>query len=740
MNSDYVISRFKQEATRPLEFHEIMSLLGIYGEEGEKQLELVLSDLTATGQLVKTRKLRYGLPEQLNLFVGRIKKNKKGFGFLISEDPDKEDLFIPSGDMNGAMNQDQVVVRIRKPAFVKEKTGAQFRAEGEVIRILTRHKESFVGTLSMRKNFAFVRPDDVLFGSDIFVPLDDSISAKDGDKVLIQITSWPDGKQSAEGKVERIIGHQDDIGMDILSIVLRHGLSEDFPDKIRQIAKALPQVVSEEEASRRYDLRSRMLVTIDGADSKDLDDAVFVERLDNGNYILIVAIADVAEYVEEDRPLDFEAYRRGTSVYLVDRVLPMLPEELSNGICSLNAGEDRLALATFMEIDANGNVVTAEIFESVINVAYRMTYDDVNKILAKDPEVTNQYNMLTDMFEDMRALRDILHEKRIRRGAIEFNIPESNVRLNDKGEPVEIYVRNRGVAETIIEEFMIVTNEMVADRYLWLKTPFIYRVHEKPTRESLDNVADYLGVLGYHFPKKDDIQSTDYQKILEKIKDDDVANSINMVMLRSMNHAYYSSECKGHFGLASRHYTHFTSPIRRYSDLAIHRIIKEMIRNNNRLSIKQREALEERVVRYSEQASNTERIAEEAERDSVDLKKVEYMQRHVGEIFSARIVSITGFGMFVQLDNLVEGLVHISTLVDDFYQFDAKAIRLVGENTKKTYKLGQILEVQLTKVNVAESKLDFEIVAGVGEETTETLNVSQKKKQKKSRPKKHKKG
>lgn len=747
MNSEYILSRIKKDATRPLSFEEIAELLQLKDAEAVEHLESILVKMVQTGQLVKTRTDRYGLPAQLNLIVGRLKKNRKGFGFLVSQNPDQEDLFIPSGDLNGAMNQDQVIVRIRKPAEMNELTGVNYRAEGQVIRILERYREKFVGTLKKSKHFFYVHPDDPLFGGDIFIPDKAVNGAKIGDKVMVQIKSWPDTQHSAEGIVDEIIGHQDDTGMDILSIVFKHGLSPVFPKKVQRLAKDVRQEVEPEEIRNRHDLRPRMMITIDGADAKDLDDAVYVEKLDNGNFILIVAIADVAAYVDEDGILDVEAYKRGTSVYLPDRVLPMLPEELSNGICSLKAGEDRLVICCFMEIDPTGVVVTSEIFEAVINVAYRMTYDDVNRIIEGDRALTNRYAMLLEMIEDMQDLRGALHRKRVKRGAIEFDIPESTVRLDKQGKPIEVYWRTRGIAETIIEEFMLVANETVAERYFWLKVPFIYRVHEKPDAESLAHVQDYLAVLGHTMNVKDDdnVQPRDYQKVLNEISGEKAAYPVSMVMLRSMNHAYYSEHCKGHFGLATRYYTHFTSPIRRYSDLAIHRIIKEMLSRNNHLTPKRIESLNERVGRYSEQISNAERIAEEAERDSIDLKKVEYMADHLYEVYTGTIVGITGFGLFVQLPNSIEGLVHISTLLDDFYQFDPKAVQLVGEHTRTVYKLGQEVQVQVSRVNVEEAKLDFALITEQNEVKTPEQFAVEKPKEtkqtidKKPKKKKHKK-
>lgn len=710
MNQEECLHRLQVLMTRPLAYEVIARELGMKTIEEKRLLTNLLDKLIQSGELIKTRKDLYAFPRDLNLFVGRIKKNPKGFGFLVSENPDEEDLFIPGNDLNGAMNLDKVIVRILKPAGVNKKTGQTYRAEGEVIRILERHRTQFLGTFERSEHFSFVIPDDPLFDGDIFVAKNDQNEAQDQDKVIVEIDKWPDKKRSAEGHIVEVVGHKDDVGMDVFSIVLRYGLQQKFPDEVEAYANSLPQTVSNKELEGRQDLRSHMLITIDGADAKDLDDAVNVEKLDNGNFLLVTAIADVGHYVHGDSLLDKEAFKRGSSVYLVDRVLPMLPKALSNGICSLNAGEDRLAMVCVMEIDSQGKVLSSEVFEAVINVAYRMTYDNVNAILDGEPGLRKEYDSILTMIEEMKELRDILKIKRRKRGAIDFDIPESFVHLDEQGKPTEIAFRTRGISESMIEEFMLVTNETIAEKLFWLQVPFIYRVHEEPEEEKLDAARDYLQVLGYNLPEKQSLHPKDFQRLLDQVSDDPVSYPINMVLLRSMNHAYYSEESKGHFGLAATYYTHFTSPIRRYSDLAIHRIMKEMIQHHNRISSGRQKALANRVKSYAEQASNTERVAEQAERDSVDLKKVEYMADYVGDTFHATIVSVTGFGFFVQLDNGVEGLVHISTLVDDFYNFNDKALQLVGDHTKKVYKLGQELEVVLTRALVEEAKLDFELI------------------------------
>ncbi|SDE01181.1 ribonuclease R [Peptococcus niger] len=708
MNKEFVLKIFQTKATRPLSFDGIVKLFPDLTKAEKKALQKNIDSLIAEGALVKTRTNCYGLPEQLNLVVGRIKKNKKGFGFLIQDNPDKDDLFIPAHAMNGVLDQDMVIVRLGAPAKTNPKTGEQMRATGEVIRILERFRTSFIGNFESRKHFGFVLTDDA---GDIFVRKEDFNGAKKNDVVLVEITKWSDGSRNHEGIIKQVLGKQGAPGIDILSIIYDHHLRVEFPNKVAKAARQLPQKVTADAFNNRHDLRHIPFITVDGADSKDLDDAVQLEVLDNDHYFLRVAIADVGAYVTEDSVFDKEAFKRGTSVYLLDRVLPMLPPELSNGICSLNPGEDRLALVCAMEIDGQGRVVAHEIMEGVIHTKARMTYDDVNAILAGDSHISRLYRDIVPMLEDLQDLQRVLLKKRLARGAIQFDLPESGVRLDADGKPIDIYWKTRGVAERIIEECMIVTNETVAERFFWLKTPFIYRVHEAPEKERLEDVRTFLQTYGYTLHIQDDkIKPGDYQDVLDEVSAEE-AYPINMVMLRSMTHAYYSPKPLGHFGLASKYYTHFTSPIRRYSDLAIHRLIKEHIRHQYKISKKRLVTQEALVARYADQASITERMAEEAERDVVALKKVEYMVPHVGDIFPARVVSVTGFGLFVQLDNSVEGLVHISTMVDDFYHFNPDQLLLVGEHSGRSYRLGESVTVRLLKANVDLVQLDFELVS-----------------------------
>ena len=712
LNKEAIVSYIENEAVRPLSEAELAEQLGIDTVEGLVQLKGLLQELEGEGALVFSRKKRYGLPSQFNLLIGTISRHPKGFGFLVVEDSDVDDVYIHSSELNGAMNGDKVIVRLKRPAGFDSRTMTKFRAEGEVIRILQRKVQQVVGSFENSKHFGFVVPDDKRFGSDVFIAKDNFNGARNGMKVLVEITSWPQKTRSAEGKIVQIIGYKDSPGVDILSIIFGHDLPQGFPVEVLEYAEAIPEKIPTEELAKRQDLRDVQMITIDGDDAKDLDDAVSVQHLPNGNYLLGVHIADVGHYVTEDNVLDKEALERATSIYLIDRVIPMLPQKLSNGVCSLNAGEDRLAMTCMMEVDNKGVVVAHEIFESVIHVDYRMTYKNVTKMLVEQDEaLCEQYKVLLPMLKDMEALQGILERKRIHRGAIEFHAPESKVILDKKGKPVRIEWRESGIADKIIEEFMLCANETVAEHDFWMEVPFLYRVHEEPKTEDVMEVNKFLQALGYSIKGAGNtIHPKAYQSIVEEVAGKPEEQIVNTVLLRSMQHARYDTEALGHFGLSAQYYSHFTSPIRRYPDLAIHRVIKELLHNGNRLNEKRIAVLNKKMAHYAMQSSQREKGAEDAERDSVDLKKVEFMQPHVGETFTAKISGVTNFGLFVQLDNSIEGLVHISTLVDDFYQFRPESFSLLGEHSRKVYQLGQVLQVRLTRVSVEERQIDFEVV------------------------------
>ena len=711
MNKDFVYKHLKAALVGPTSLEEILTLFDAR-KIAPEEICAALDQLEKDGRIVKTRTDHYGIPEQMNLLTGRVKKLKKGYGFLVTDNMDTEDLFIPPDSLNSAQNGDRVIVRIMKHRQ-SAGAGGKNRDECEVVRILERHNKMYVGTYKPKKHYAFVVPDNQTFGQDIIVPFDKIYGAMDGDKVLVEITYWGGKGEIPEGEITARLGPADAPGIDVLSLVYRYDLSPAFTEEQLAEARRLSRQPLDGQTERRRDFRFYShVVTIDGADSRDLDDAVQIVRLENGNFMLGVHIADVGEYIREGSLLDEEAYQRGTSVYFVDRVLPMLPEAISNGICSLNAGEDRYALSCVMEVNPRGQVVTAEISESVINVERRFTYDTVNEILTsqrfdEDPSYVETFN-------DMRALAKILYNNRIERGALEFDLPESKVVLDDAGRAIDIVLRTRGEAEQIIEEFMILANETVAAYFFRRRMPFIYRVHEAPEPEKRDAFLQYIQRLGIVLPggEAHEFTARDMQWILAKAEEKGCAEIVSMMMLRTMNHAYYTTKKSSHFGLASRHYTHFTSPIRRYSDLSIHRLIKEFLQSGSRLNEHRIQHYEKRFASASEQASSCERNAEEAERASIDLKMAEYMQPFVGNAYEAQIVSVTSFGFFVQLANGVEGLVHISTLVDDYYNYDSDALALIGEHSGRSFKLGQKVAVVLDAVNMKDATIDF-VLQGV---------------------------
>ena len=704
--SKEILDFMNTQAYRPLTLEELIQHFSIDDVEAIKDFSKTLNKMEEKGTIISTRKMRYGLPKLMNLVVGRIQGNAKGFAFLIPDDDNQRDVYIKGDDLNGAIHNDRVIVRLYKSLEDNKKQ------EGEVIRILVRANINVVGTLESSGNFAFVLPDDSRIGQDFFVSKDNFNGAKDGDKVVIQVTRWPEKRRNPEGKITEVIGKKGQPGVDILSIVRKYQLPEDFPQDVLAKAEMIPLKIASEEAQGRRDLRALPLVTIDGADAKDLDDAVSLEILDNGNYRLGVHIADVAHYVQEDSALDKEALKRATSVYLVDRVIPMLPTRLSNGICSLNVGEDRLALTCFMDISQNGKVENHEILESIIRVKERMTYKDVTKVLlGEDQELITKYKEFVETFDNMKDLCLILKNKRLARGTVDFNFPESKVILDEQGRPIDIAWQERSLSDQIIEEFMIASNETVAEHYHWLDIPFLYRVHEEPDLEDVEELNNFLGIFGLHVKTTNGkIHSKAYQTVVQNVVGKPEERAISTVMLRSMKHARYAVEALGHFGLASKYYSHFTAPIRRYSDLAIHRVIKEIIQKGDQLDSERIDDLKERMDEYAKQSSLQERVAEDAERESVDLKKVEYMKQFEGQEFPGIISGVTSFGLFVELDNSVEGLVHVSNLTDDYYIYMEKSLSLVGEHRKKVYKLGQKVKVQIAKVNVEDRQIDMEFV------------------------------
>ncbi|WP_175548424.1 ribonuclease R [Lutispora thermophila] len=696
---DKILEYMREEAYNPMLFNELAEALDI-DEEDMAELEETLNYMESEGYIIKTRKKRYGLPERMNLAVGRLQGSKKGFGFLIPDNPNIRDLYIPVENLNGAMHNDRVVARITKGNL------GTIKSEGEIIRILKRANEYVVGTFESNKKFGFVIPDDVRIYQDIFISQEDFGGAKDGHKVVVHITRWPEGRRNPEGRIVEILGHKDDVGTDILSIIRGHNLPEEFPAEVEAQANKIPDVVQTEAIKNRRDLRDKVIVTIDGEDAKDLDDAVSLEVLTNGNYYLGVHIADVSQYVFENSPLDKEALKRGTSVYLVDRVIPMLPRKLSNGICSLNPKVDRLTLSCDMEIDGKGNVVNYDIYESVIRTTERMTYKDVNRILEDDDEkVKERYKDLVELFKNMEKLMNILRKKRRLRGSIDFDFQETKITLDEKGKPIDIRPYERGVSERIIEEFMIVCNETIAEHMYWKELPFVYRVHEDPDPEKILSLNQLVHNFGYSIKGVDEIHPKALQQLLDKITGKREERLISTIMLRSLRKARYDGASLGHFGLASKYYCHFTSPIRRYPDLMIHRIIKEDL--HGKLTPNRIKVLKEIIPSIAEQSSIRERAADEAEREVEDLKKAEYMLDKVGEEFDGIISGVTSFGMFVELENTIEGLVHVSNMEDDFYTFDEVNHVMIGERKRKIYRIGDTVRIKVLSVDMANRSIDF---------------------------------
>lgn len=704
-----ILDFMREEAYKPISAEDLAEGMALKGKE-LAEFWSMLDELEAKAFIIKTRYGKYGVPEKMNLIVGRYAATSKGFGFVIDDVSAEGDVFIAPDATMSAMHNDRVVARVHRLTS----GGAGRRREGEVIRIVERANNKVVGTFESSRHFGFVIPDDLRIGHDIFIPKSEFNGAKKGSKVVVEITKWPEKRKSAEGKVAQVLGHKGDTGIEILSIITRHNLPTAFDADVEREAEKIPETISENELVGRRDLRHLRLVTIDGEDAKDLDDAVHIERLPNGRYRLGVHIADVSYYVRENTPLDKEARERGTSVYLVDRVLPMLPQRLSNGICSLNAGVDRLALSAHMDIDHKGQVVNYEIFPSVIHVHTRLSYTIVRKILADhDEALRSQYSELVPELEQMERLCRILKERRLRRGAIDFDFPEIKVKLDEQGQPVELVKRVRSIAESIVEEFMLVANETVAEHMHHIGVPSVFRVHDEPDAEKMQKLNHLLHNFGQQLQKVDEIQPMALQKILSRIAGRPEERIVSTVMLRSLKQARYEAENRGHFGLAARYYTHFTSPIRRYPDLIVHRLVRETFTSGD-ISAKRREKLAQLLPQIALHSSERERAAAEAERETVDLKKVEYMAQFVGEEFDGVINGVTAFGLFVELENGVEGLVHVSSMDNDYYRYVEQEYALIGERTGKVFRLGDAARVLLTKVNPEERTIDFVFVTEVG--------------------------
>ncbi|KAA5806679.1 ribonuclease R [Thermoanaerobacterium thermosaccharolyticum] len=697
---DKLLELFNDENYKPSRIDNILKMLDVdYSQKGI--VEVLLKDLEKDGTIYKTKNEKYALSERLDIIKGKIDATSRGFAFLIPENENIKDIFISKDNLNSAMQNDIVLVRVTKKVEGK-------KWEGEVVKILKRANATIVGTFEKSRNFGFVIPDDRSITQDVFISKSDTMNAEDGMKVVVKITKWPEKRRSPEGKIVEILGKKDDPGVDVLSVIRSYNIPEEFPKKVIKEAENIQEKISSEEISGRTDLRHLNIVTIDGEDAKDLDDAVAVEKLDSGDYILYVSIADVSHYVKEGSELDKEALNRGCSVYFIDRVIPMLPHRLSNGICSLNPSEDRLTLTVKMKIDRNGNVVDHDIFESVIRSKERMTYTNVHKILEEsDEELKERYKDLIEDFNNMKDLAKILLERRKRRGSVDFDFEEAKIIVDEKGKPVDIVKVERNIAHRIIEEFMLVANETVAEHMHWINVPFVYRVHEHPDMEKLMAFNKFIHNLGYHIKGigGDEIHPKALQELIKQVRGKNEQRVVETLLLRSLKRARYSPEDLGHYALATQYYTHFTSPIRRYPDLIIHRIIKENI--HGKLNEKRQEHYNKILNDISLKASERERAADSAEKEIEDLKKVEYMKERIGNVYKAIIANVTNYGFFVELDNTVEGLVDIDTLDDDYYHYDDETYTLIGERTKRKFSIGDEVYVKVVGANVDRREIDF---------------------------------
>lgn len=698
-----IVELMKDPIYKPMKLKELCMLLDIPKEKRD-EFKLLLDELCKEGRIGVSPRGKYGKPELYTL-TGVFQSNARGFGFVTVEGRE-QDIFIPADRIGEALNGDKVRITI-------EKEGGEKRAEGRIIKVLEHANTEIVGIYSKNKNFGFVIPDNQRILKDIFIPAGKDKKAFNGDKVVVKLVNYGDKKSKPEGVITEVLGNIKDKGVDILSLVKSYDIPEYFPEEVEKELKKIPDSVEFEQVEGRLDLRNVQMVTIDGDDAKDLDDAVSLTyHEDKGMYELGVHIADVSEYVKEKSPLDKEALARGTSVYLTDRVIPMLPKKLSNGICSLNQGEDRLALSCIMWINKKGEIVDHKIAETIIHVDRRMSYKNVDAIITKnDARRKKQFSEFVPMFMQMKELSAILRNRRKLRGGIDFDFPETKITLDAKGKPIKIEAAEINDANSLIEDFMLAANETVAEEFYWRELPFLYRTHEAPEPDKIRELAAFAGGLGFTLrqPKDEHVHPKQIQELLKKIESDPAEAVIERMTLRSMKQARYTTECSGHFGLAAPYYTHFTSPIRRYPDLQIHRIIKESLHDGG-LSKKRIMHYEELLPDVAVKSSQLERRAEEAERECTKMKMCEYMSKHIGEEFDGIISGVTAFGLYVELENTCEGMVHVTTLTDDYYIYDEQKLEMRGEHTFKTYSLGQKVHIVVSGADKMLRTIDFRIV------------------------------
>lgn len=640
-----------------------------------------------------------------NCIKGIFRGNEKGFGFVKIDGQDEE-IYISRGNTKDAVNGDEVLIKIINDTVEGN------RKEGKIVKTINHKRNEIVGTFTKRKNFGFVVPDDREFNTDIFISKKSFNKAKNNQKVVVKITKFPQGNKSAEGEITEIIGGINEAGVDMLSLIKEYNLPYEFPDEVILEAKKVENKITKKELQNRLDLRSKNIFTIDGEDAKDLDDAIYVTKLENGNYELGVSIADVSHYVAENSKLDQEAIIRGTSIYMLDRVIPMLPKELSNGICSLNANEDRLCLSVISEITPDGEIVSSDIRKAVINVKERMSYADVQKILdGKNKKVLKRYEKYIEDFKLMEELAKILKQKREGAGSLDLDIPESKVILDKNGFAIDIEKYKIYFANEIIEQFMLTANEIVAEKFYWLEAPFIYRVHEEPDTEKVNALNKFLFNFGYKIKSnKEKVYPKAFAEVLEKVKGREEEMVVSNLILRTLKVARYESENKGHFGIASKYYCHFTSPIRRYPDLFIHRIISKYIDNSYILNEKNLEKYKEQATKYSQTSSEREKIAQKVEREAIAIKKAEYMQNKIGKEYEGIVSGITAFGMFVELENTVEGLIKFEDLGNEYFIYNDENKTLIGENSKKVYKIGDKIKIKVIYANKQLRRINFKAI------------------------------
>ena len=699
---DEKVVEILKNSKKALNIFELQDGLKITNVEDIKQLQKVLDDLEKKTIIYHSNKDRYMLLEDSHLKRGIMRANKKGFGFVDIDDSET-DVYIAENNMNGALHGDIVLVELTSKKGIA-------RLEGRVLKVINRERDTYVGEINFKKDKGIVTLDENKLRVKVEIPRNKSLNAVDGHKVVVKLGKRKDN-HTFEGEVLEIIGHKNDPGVDILSIVKKYKIETELPDEVKRELRDLPNEVSEEETVGRRDLRKEMIFTIDGDDTKDIDDAISINRKPNGNYVLGVHIADVSYYVKEGTALDNDAMERGTSVYLVDRVIPMLPHELSNGICSLNPNVDRLAISCVMEFDSRGKQVNYEIFESVIKSNIQMTYKNVNKILEEN-EIPEGYEPYVSTLRMMKDLADILRKAKEIKGYIDFEVDEAKILVDKDCVPTEITLRNRGTGEKLIEDFMIAANECVATHIYFMNLPFIYRVHESPKEEKIRSFLGYIGTLGYKV--QGDLKENtpkNIQKIIKQLEDKKEFKILSTLLLRSMQKAVYKPVNLGHFGLASKCYTHFTSPIRRYPDTTVHRLLRTYL-FNNKLDDNTIRHWEEKLVYVADHSSATERASVDCEREVEDMKMAEYMEKHIGEEFEGMVSSVMSFGMFVELDNLIEGLVSVKDM-KGFFDYSEERMSLTNEKTKEKYTIGDRVIVKVIRASKEDKTIDFEIVKRV---------------------------